>query len=356
MTQRVPPQAVPSVLIADADPYICRVFEAKLTKDNPFRTMSVTTGKEALQAASQNIFNVVLWDMRLRDSSRLLPHIRALCPQAALLLLTTDDRPTLESDLARLDVSGILVKPLNLDALVDRVRAAIDAPQSVSLTVPMDITRVGQRLELTSALGTCVTRVLENGHDSFTVVGAPRVDVPRDFRIGLRLRAQIVGDDAVYSFTTRLIGAVNEPIDGWQVQKPRAIRREQRRKYSRMPLTFAISLEPEGGIERPIGALSESAGAPVRVGMPVRGRTEDFGIGGCSLVSDIALPAGTPVCFVLTSSADGPITGSGTIVRTAPSTLFGKPSPDAVYRLALRFLSLSPTSRRRLRDMLDPTS
>src|SRR5437763_16156550 len=141
------PQPAPSVLIADADPYICRVFEAKLTKENPFRVMSVTTGQEALLAASQNDFSAILWDMRLRDTSRVLPRMRALCPGAVLLLLTTDDRPTLDSDLARLDVSDILVKPLNLDTLVDRVLAALEAPPAPSLSSPIDISRVGQRLE-----------------------------------------------------------------------------------------------------------------------------------------------------------------------------------------------------------------
>ena len=239
------PRAVPTILIADADSYICRVFEAKLAKDRSFGTVCVTSVAEALRAAAQNVFNVILWDMRLRDSISLLPRLRALCPEAALLLLTTDDRPTLESDLARLDVSDILVKPINLDALIERIHSALDAPKSVQLSAPMDITRVGQRLELTSALGTCVTRVLDNNYDSFVVVAEPRVRVPGDFRAGLRLRAQITGEDAIYSFTTRLLRAVTDPVDGWEVQKARSIRREQRRKHPRKPMSVVISLEPE---------------------------------------------------------------------------------------------------------------
>jgi DNA-binding NarL/FixJ family response regulator/c-di-GMP-binding flagellar brake protein YcgR len=350
------PQPAASVLIADADPYICRVFEAKLTKENPFRVTSVTTGPEALAAVIQTDFTAVLWDMRLRDTPRLLARIRALSPNAALLLLTTDDRPTLDTDLARLDISDVLVKPLNLDTLVERINAAIEAPPSISQSSVMDVSRVGQRLEISSAHGTCVTRVMENRHDSFTVVGAPRVNVPDDFRTGLLVRAQIAGHDAVYSFTSRVVRSVSDPVEGWEIQKPRTIRREQRRKFPRLPLSYAILLEQvnqgrETGSELP----TEAAVAQQAAG-PVDGQTEDVGIGGCALVADFALPAGTPVNFVLTPHAEEPITGTGTIVRSVPFSLTGDASSDAVYRLAVQFLSLPPSSRRQLQEVLDLSS
>jgi DNA-binding NarL/FixJ family response regulator len=351
-----PQPAPPSVLIADADPYICRVFEAKLTKEDPFRAMSVTTGQEGLLAASQNVFSAILWDLRLRDTPRLLPRIRALCPEAALLLLTTDDRPKLDSDLARLDIADILVKPLNLDTLVDRVRAALDAPQPTSQSSPIDVARVGQRLHLTSAQGACVTRILENRQDTFTVVGAPRVQVPEDFRTGLRVRAEIVGEDAVYRFGTHLIGTVDEPIEAWEIQKPRIIRREQRRRFARHPLSFAISLETETGAAIPIEAVVHTRPDDMREGEPIDGQTEDVGIGGCALVADVSLPAGTVVHFELTPPIDSPISGSGRIVRTSPFSLTGSPTSDEVHRLAVQFTSLPPESRRVLRTILGPSS
>lgn len=144
MTQRVPLPPALSVLIADADPYLCRVIEAVLAKNDAYCTMSVTTGQEALQAAERHTFHAVLWDMRLRDSASLLPLIRARCPEAALLLLTTDDQPTLEADLARLNVADILVKPLNLDALPEHLRRAIETPQQVAAVAPLNITAASQ--------------------------------------------------------------------------------------------------------------------------------------------------------------------------------------------------------------------
>ena len=351
----IPQPAPPSVLIADADPYICRVFEAKLTKDNPFRAMSVTAGQDALVAASQNIFSAILWDMRLRDTTRLLPRMRALCPGAVLLLMTTDDRPTLDSDIARLDVADILVKPLNLDTLVDRVRAALSTPPAPSQYSLMDVARVGQRLEITSGKGSCVTRVLENRQDSFVVVGAPRVDVPEDFRPGLPVRVQISGEDAIYSFGARLIRGIDEPIEAWEIQKPRIIRREQRRKSPRLLMSFPISLEPSAVVRTGIENPSESAPA-AQTAVLIDGQTEDLGFGGCALVADVALPEGTPVRFVLTPPADDPIMGSGTIVRSSPFALAGGSAPDSAFRLAVQFKSLPPASRRHLRDMLEPSS
>src|ERR1051326_1784503 len=110
----------PLVLISDAEPYICRVFEAKLVKDNQFRVVCATSGSEALQAALQQPFDVILWDLRLRDSESLLPELRALSPYAALLLMTTDDLPQLTAETPRLDVTDVLTKPFGLDTLVER--------------------------------------------------------------------------------------------------------------------------------------------------------------------------------------------------------------------------------------------
>jgi hypothetical protein len=329
------------------------VFEAKLTKENPFRVTSVTTCQDALVAASQNVFSAILWDMRLTDTARLLPRMRALCPLAVLLLLTTDDRPSLDSDLARLDVSDILVKPLNLDTLVDRVRAALDAPQVVSHSSPIDMARVGQRLEVSSLQGVCSTRVLDSGLDTFIIVGEPRVDVPADFRPGLPLQARIVGEDAIYSFRTRLVREIREPIEGWEVQKPTTIRREQRRRYPRHRLDFPISLTPTtAGVEQGVAVVAARERGDGAAG--IAGRTEDLAVGGCALIAEVPVPAGTPVQFTLTPHTEVPITGAGTVLRSSPHASLGSPYRESAYRLALQFGALTASCRRRLRSVLDP--
>ena len=65
----------PSVLIADADPYIGRVLEAKLVKSNRFHVTIATSGADAIQAALQQAFSILLWDVRMRDTALLLPRL-----------------------------------------------------------------------------------------------------------------------------------------------------------------------------------------------------------------------------------------------------------------------------------------
>jgi DNA-binding NarL/FixJ family response regulator len=114
-----------SVLVADAQPTLCRVFEAILTKEGRFHVASASTGSDAYRLALQQPFDILLWDLRLRDSDTLLPRLRALCPDAALLLLSTDDQPAVSVPVSRLDIAGILVKPFGLDELETHLLTAL---------------------------------------------------------------------------------------------------------------------------------------------------------------------------------------------------------------------------------------
>lgn len=339
-----------SVLIADADPFICRVFEAKLTKEHSFRTVSVAVGPEAVQAAVQQPFDIILWDSRLRDTPGLLARMRALCPAAGILLLTTDDRPTLDSDIARLDIADILVKPLNLDTLVERVEAALATKH---LTIPgthLDLTRIGQSVEIVSPEGVCRTRVLQNSQDTFSVIGAPRVAVPSDFGVGLRVHAHFACNDAVYSFSTRIAERLNRPLESWVIQKPRIIRREQRRKHPRFSIGVPISLE------RP--ATSQALEDELTISMrpapaPIEGHTENLGMGGCMAITTDRLEPGAPVRFVLNRVGGRPISGTGVVLRVMECGPESRRYGGGSYRLAIQFLWLAPAGRRDLRELLD---
>ena len=113
------------VLVADGEPTLCRVFEAKLTNEGCFRVASAFTGIEAYRLALQQPFDILLWDLRLRDSDTMLPRLRTLCPDAAFLLMSTDDRPAVSVPVSRLDIACILVKPFGLDTLETCVRTAL---------------------------------------------------------------------------------------------------------------------------------------------------------------------------------------------------------------------------------------
>ncbi len=353
---------IPSVLIADAEYYICRVLEAKLSKDNRFEVVTATSGLAALQAALERSFDVLLWDLRLRETLDLLPRLRALCPYAALFLMTTDDRPSVPSSIQRLDVTDVLVKPFGLDTLVDQLYQAIADPLRTPAAAAIDLSRVGQLLTLISPAGHCVTRVLERNLDTFAVVGAPRVETPADFATGLRVRVQVKGEDALYSFDSRLLRSQNHPVLRWELPLPRTIRREQRRKYPRIPLHVPVVLmrRPEVVV---VGPETEPGLAPAAAGEQVEaavttGITEDLSLGGFALVSEQPLPVNENVSFDLKHAGVRELEGYGRVLRTQklPTTEPPVPGAPTRYRIALQFTELDAAVRRRLRFLLGPRS
>jgi len=111
-----------------------------------------------------------------------------------------------------LDVADVLVKPLGLDTLVERIRHAMTKPRSTTPGTRVDLASVGQQLSIVTPTGLCVTRVLESGQDSFAVVGSPRVETPSDFVPGQPVRVHVKGEDALYSFGSRLLRTHDLPV------------------------------------------------------------------------------------------------------------------------------------------------
>ena len=334
--------SVASVLIADADPYLCRIFEAKLLKDTPFDVVVANTGHDASQAALVKGFNTILWDTRLRDTLRYLPRLRALCPEASIFLMTTDDHLSLNSDLRHLDISEILVKPFGLDVLIERVRASFSNPSLPGATANLDFARIGQRLAIISEEGRCVTRALERRDETFVVVGAPRVSQPADFSERLPVRVEIVGEDALYSFQARLLKALDLPIPSWEINLPTRILREQRRKHSRINLALPIQMEQI----LPSASSDLSQPSPqILVGM-----TEDVSMNGCSVVSRKPLEVGMRVRFAIEGLPLSQIEGEGEVTRIQP---LNEPDNPMRHQLGIQFRDLPSLFKKRLRSLVE---
>lgn len=350
--------AVPSVLIADADPYICRVFEAKLTRDKQFHVVGAASIREALQAAVAQPFDVVLWDTRLRDTTGQLARLRALCPGAALILTTTDDRPASHPDTDHLDVTDVLTKPFGLDLLVERIASAMNAPRTATTASGAELVRVGQQLAILSPGGRCVTRVLECHDDAFIVVGAPRVEAPLDFDRGRPVRVQVKGRDALYSFDSQLASVQTQPLPGWELPLPCTIRRDQRRRSPRRPLRLFISLERIEPATVPLPSQRDTeTGAEREAARVASGITEDLCLGGCALVSAQPLPVGMVVRFDLQHTGRPPLIGQACILRTQPLRRFESAATDAPrYRIALAFMDLDSTAQHHLGALLESPS
>ncbi|HZT41217.1 MAG TPA: PilZ domain-containing protein [Chthonomonadaceae bacterium] len=347
-------QAVPSILIADAETYLCRVFEAKLVRENAFRVVAVTRGEEAMQAAVEHSFDVLLWDVRLGggDSCGSLAPLRALCPDAVLLLTTTDDRPSQSAYLDSLDVTDVLVKPFGLDTLVTRIRAALMAPPSVSLSTCIDLGRVGQQILLSSPGGRCRTRVLSADQNRFRVVGSPRVETPEDFAPGRPVRVEVKGKDALYSFRSRIARFREHPVASWELLMPGTIRREQRRKYPRRPVRLPATLQ-QGRPAAPAASSKVATNRRASAAVSLQGMTADLSLGGCSLICEQWLPVGTLVTFDLHPDAETRVSGRGCILRMEP-LISALPAP-ARYRIAMSFDEMDDAARQRLRDVLEAT-
>ncbi len=333
------PSETPLVFIVDAEAVNCRLFEAKLTRNQEFRVLSATNSTLAARFAAQEPFAVLLWDMRLRETLPVLPKIRAFCPQSALLLTTTDDRPTLSLALQRLDVADILIKPLNLDTLLQRVRRAIAVPLQKMTTTSLEIVSVGQQIVLRRDTGTCTTRVVSVALDTFAVAAPPRVEAPADFTPGAFVRVAVPADDAIYSFETTILQRIEIPVPQWQIAMPNSLQREQRRKYPRAVVQTTFTLNPPADAEEAV---------------PMQVVTRDISLGGFAVVSEQEMMPGTEVTFDLNPSGTENLVGFGRVVRATPRTsdlLEVVPK----YDIVVEFTSLPLIAQRRLRSLIEKT-
>lgn len=329
----------PAILVADAEPYICRIFEAKLTKNNQFQVVCVTTGAEAILRAEAQNFDVLLWDMRLRNTPELLPRLRAMCPHAALLIMTTDDRPILDAAFERLNVAQALTKPFGLDTLVERVQAALALPVLPSPSARVELVETAQQITLVAADGECSTRTLFSRQDTFAAVAAPRVSAPASFAPGLQVEARALGSDALYRFDTEILEYRSSPVPCWILRMPRFILRDQRRRFRCHPIRLqAVVTETE--------TLSE---APTEW----QGAIDDISLGGCALISDQSAPPGVSVSVGLRTPGQSVMDGAGRIVRSQPLPVRDADTGPPRYRIAIQFTELENEERERLAALLE---
>lgn len=120
------------VLVADGNASFAGVV-AELLGDEPGFSVAATarTAHEAVAAARAAQPDVVLVDERLDGSlpSEVLPRLRAVCPNAVVLLWSHHELHTASSD-----VDGVLERGMTFRDLVRAVRAALRSRAVVDLT------------------------------------------------------------------------------------------------------------------------------------------------------------------------------------------------------------------------------
>ena len=110
------------ILIVDDDKSLSKSLSLVLEKKG-YCTQWARTGKEALAKAKESAFNIALIDLRLPDTSgvELVEPLKKLNPNTALLIVT--GYASLDTSVQAVDkrVSAYLIKPLNMDELLQRV-------------------------------------------------------------------------------------------------------------------------------------------------------------------------------------------------------------------------------------------
>lgn len=122
-----------TILVVDDERMICDLLRAVLSRHG-HEVLTATSGQEGLEAFRQYHPQVTLLDLRMpgMDGITLLKRIRAVDPQAAVMVLTAWGTDDLENQARELGVTDFLKKGFSLDVLVsamDRVvQQAAKAP------------------------------------------------------------------------------------------------------------------------------------------------------------------------------------------------------------------------------------
>jgi DNA-binding response OmpR family regulator len=116
-----------TILLVDDDTSILRSFSRILQKCG-YEIETATTGKEALEKAKSQHFDVVLLDLRLPDmqGTEVLAKSRKQLQQTVKIMIT--GFPSLESGVKALEegVDGYLVKPVQAQELLTLINDKLD--------------------------------------------------------------------------------------------------------------------------------------------------------------------------------------------------------------------------------------
>jgi CheY-like chemotaxis protein len=122
---------LPSVIVVDDDEVFAGLM-CEVLADEGFSARAWHTAAGAAAYIRQNLPSMVLLDLRMEESDSGLTVLRALreMPETRdlpVIMCTVDERFVAEhAELLAMLHADVVVKPLDLDVLVDHVRRAID--------------------------------------------------------------------------------------------------------------------------------------------------------------------------------------------------------------------------------------
>jgi DNA-binding response OmpR family regulator len=269
------------VLLVEDERLLDRVVaDALRTIGVPCETVSCE--EEAVRQLTERRYDLVISDLRIQRGSgvNVLRHARALYPDLPVIVVTAYAADEEVYHALALGVDALLYKPFDIDTLLNTVRALLArrAPTAyAAVQMPADAPRevcwlaVGALATLRAESHTVLGRVLQ-ADEMFLSVRTERLEPPHP----TRWTVEWTGSDALYQFEARVIEATTEGGDMlWVLRLPRLIRRLQRRRHPRVPVSGKAFVSVAGRLQRAIEAevidLSEGGVCLVLAEPPMRG-------------------------------------------------------------------------------------
>jgi DNA-binding response OmpR family regulator/c-di-GMP-binding flagellar brake protein YcgR len=273
------------VLLVEDEHMLDRVVaDALRTIGVPCETVSCE--EEAVRRLAERRYDLVISDLRIQRGSgvNVLRHARALYPDIPVIVVTAY---AADEDVYRalaLGVDALLYKPFDIDTLLNTVRTllrqrtpaeAADAVVQMPAGTPQGLCwlEVGALVTLRAESSTILGRV-RHADELFLSVNTEMLEPPHP----TRWTVEWTGSDALYQFDARAVETAPQSQEMvWVLRLPRLIRRIQRRRHPRVPVSGKAFVSVAGRLQRAIEAevidLSEGGVCLVLAEPPMRGAT-----------------------------------------------------------------------------------
>jgi DNA-binding response OmpR family regulator/c-di-GMP-binding flagellar brake protein YcgR len=271
------------VLLVEDERLLDRVVaDALRTIGVPCETVSCE--EEAVRRLTERRYDLVISDLRIQRGSgvNVLRHARALYPDIPVIVVTAY---AADEDVYRalaLGVDALLYKPFDIDTLLNTVRTllrqrtpaeAADAVVQMPAGTPQGLCwlEVGALVTLRAESSTILGRV-RHADELFLSVNTEMLEPPHP----TRWTVEWTGSDALYQFDARAVETAPQSQEMvWVLRLPRLIRRIQRRRHPRVPVSGKAFVSVAGRLQRAIEAevidLSEGGVCLVLAEPPMRG-------------------------------------------------------------------------------------
>jgi len=126
------------ILVVDDDTAMRELMALALGKEG-FEVSTAATSASAVEAITPDAFDLMVTDIYLGDGTglELLERCRQVCPGARVILVTAHGTVETATSARRLGVFDYLAKPFEIEALIERVRAALRSP--AASTSPVEL-------------------------------------------------------------------------------------------------------------------------------------------------------------------------------------------------------------------------